>query len=164
MPAQSPLKRTSGESLQPGLVRQQLGRLHEAEAGYREILEREQRHPDALHLLGVIAQQQGQYQTAIERISNAIQSNPNAPDFHNNLGNTYRLQGNDSAAIASYRAALALDTDHVDALHCFANSLGEQDQFAEAESFFATGCPRVQVPDPTHRSLSSLPHGNSFSQ
>jgi Tfp pilus assembly protein PilF len=62
MPAQSPLKRTSGESLQLGLVHQQSGRLHEAEAGYREILEREPRHPDALHLLGVIAQQQGQYQ------------------------------------------------------------------------------------------------------
>jgi len=57
MPTQSSLKRTSAELLQLGLEHHQSGRLHEAEACYREILEREPRYPDALHLLGVIAQQ-----------------------------------------------------------------------------------------------------------
>jgi protein O-GlcNAc transferase len=120
MPTQSLTQRCS-ELLQLGLTHHQADRLAEAESCYREILQQEPQHPDALHLLAVIAQQRGQYDDAIELIGAAIRKHPISADYHNNLGNTYRLRGNLAAAIASYRRATALDPDHVDALHSSAH-------------------------------------------
>ena len=42
----------------------QSGRLAEAERLYRQILQTDPRHPDALHMLGVLAMQSGQHQAA----------------------------------------------------------------------------------------------------
>ena len=47
-------------------------RFAEAEALYRQILAVEPRHPDALHLLGVIAHQVGRNDIAIDLIRQAI--------------------------------------------------------------------------------------------
>jgi tetratricopeptide (TPR) repeat protein len=136
MATQSSLQRTCPESLQLGLQHHQAGRLAQAEACYREILQQESQHPDALHLLGVIAQQIGRYDAAIQLISAAIERNPQAADYHNNLGNTYRLQGNAAAATTAYRQAVALDPALTEALHSLANVLADQNQFPEAEACF----------------------------
>jgi Flp pilus assembly protein TadD len=92
-------------ALASGLQHHQAGRLPEAESRYREILTLHSEHPDATHLLGIIAQQTGQYAVAIELIRAAIHHNPQSADYHNNLGNTYRLQINrlqPSTAIAPH--------------------------------------------------------------
>src|SRR5271170_7425300 len=94
-------------SLAFGLEHHQAGRLPEAEACYREILRFEPQHPDPLHLLGVIAQQTGQYERSIRLIRSAILRNPRSADYHNNLGNTYRLQNELRGAIDSYRRAIS---------------------------------------------------------
>jgi tetratricopeptide (TPR) repeat protein len=103
---------------------------------YREVLRVEPDHPDALHLLGVIAQQNGDYVQAERLIRSAIARNPRSADYHNNLGNTYRLQGDPPRAMSSYRQAIALDANQIEALHSLANSLAEHGDFAEAENCF----------------------------
>ena len=57
----------------------QQGQLEQAAQLYQQFLARYPDHPDALHLLGVIAFQQGDCQQAIERISRALVFNPAPP-------------------------------------------------------------------------------------
>jgi tetratricopeptide (TPR) repeat protein len=124
------------EAIDRGLSHHQSGNLGEAEACYRRVLELQPDHPDALHLLGVVAQQNGDYVQAERLILAAIARNPRAADYHNNLGNTYRLQGKLANAVSSYRNTVALDAKHIDALHSLANSLADSGELPEAESCF----------------------------
>src|SRR5436190_2023446 len=77
---------TIPQALEIGLQHHQAKRLPEAEAVYRQILTVQPNQADALHLLGLIAQQVGQRQVAVDLIRQAIAANPMAPDYHNNLG------------------------------------------------------------------------------
>ena len=63
------------------------GRLDEAEALYRQILDADPHHADANHMLGVAAYQRGEFEQGIECISKAIQTSPKNAYFHNNLAN-----------------------------------------------------------------------------
>jgi tetratricopeptide (TPR) repeat protein len=122
--------------LAKGLALHECGDLVAAQACYSNILQVDPDHAEALHLLGVIAQQNGNYVQAEQLIRSAIARNPAAADYHNNLGNTYRLQGDLPRAISSYRQAIALDSNHAEALHSLATSLADKGDFVEAESHF----------------------------
>ncbi len=117
-------ERTAADTLRVGLEHHQAGRLAEAEACYCEILQREPRDADALHLLGVLAQTAGQYEIAIGLLRAAIEVNPLAADYPYNLGNTFLLQGELAAAVASYRAAILLEPTHAAALRRFGECVG----------------------------------------
>ena len=90
------------------------GQLTQAERLYRKVLKRQPGQPDALHLLGVIAHQQGRHREAVERIEAAIGANSRVPAFHYNLGLARRALRRPDA-VAAFAAALALNPDHRDA-------------------------------------------------
>ncbi len=69
-----------------GTALHQQGRLPEAERIYREILQQQPNHFDALHLLGVIALQNRHTERAVELISKAIGLMPNYAEAFNNRG------------------------------------------------------------------------------
>ncbi len=48
---------------------------------------------------------------AVNLINNAININPNVPDFYNNCGEAYRVLYKNDLAIARYEQALALKPD-----------------------------------------------------
>lgn len=102
---------TIHELLAEGVAHQQVGRLQQAEALYRQILERNDRQPEAWHLLGTIAQQIGDVAVAIELIEHAIELDPRNASFHCNLGNALMAAGQLEPAEASYRRALAQKQD-----------------------------------------------------
>ncbi|MFQ5937122.1 MAG: tetratricopeptide repeat protein, partial [Acidiferrobacterales bacterium] len=77
-------------------------------------------HPEALHLLGVLAVQRAQPGRAVEFIEKAIRLNPTVAAYHNNLGEALRVQDQLDAAISAYHRALALQADYAEAL----NNLG----------------------------------------
>ncbi|MGH6933126.1 MAG: tetratricopeptide repeat-containing sulfotransferase family protein [Dongiaceae bacterium] len=62
------------------------GRAPQAEALYRPILQANPKHPDALHLLGLIAHQTGNNQPAKDLVMQALRNRPDAPPFLNSLG------------------------------------------------------------------------------
>ena len=105
--------------LQTAIQHHQAGRLQEAEALYRQILQVEPNHPDALHLLGVIAHQAGKHEIALEYIARAIALNP-AAEYHNNIGEAYRALARLNEAGASFQQALALNPVFAEAM----NNLG----------------------------------------
>ncbi|MDB6059938.1 MAG: hypothetical protein JWM78_41 [Verrucomicrobiaceae bacterium] len=86
---------------------QRAGQLPQAAAIYQQILQSEPTNVDALHLLGLIAQQTGQLDIAVDLIREAIRIKPLGPMYYN-LGVTLHAQGDLDAAAESYRHAIAL--------------------------------------------------------
>ena len=85
------------------------GRLRRAEAHYRQVLRKVPKHPDALHLLGVIALDRGRPEQAIELIRKALAVQPNLAQAYSNLGNALLACGRRAEAIANYRRAIDLE-------------------------------------------------------
>ena len=114
------------KAMQAAVEHHQAGRLPQAEAIYRQILQAAPNHPDALHLLGLIAHRAGKSEIAVELIGKAISVNPSSPTYHNNLGNALKDQGKLDAAIDSYRKALVLKPDLAETHYNLGNVLQEQ--------------------------------------
>lgn len=101
----------------------QQGKLGAAEAIFQRILQLKADHADANHLLGVIAIQRGQYDSAIRLIAKAIKSNPGASMFHNNYAYTLNSQGRWKEALSASERAIQLGPDLPEAHHNRGNAL-----------------------------------------
>ncbi|GET40205.1 DUF5672 family protein [Microseira wollei] len=101
--------------LDSGIEYQKSGQLPEAQACYQQVLQWQPLRADAWHLLGLIAYQQEQYETAIEQINRAIALNSSAPIFHNNLGSVYQKKQKLNEAISSHQKAIQLQPDYAEA-------------------------------------------------
>ena len=93
------------------------GQLDAAEAAYRQVLQLDPLHIDALHLLGLIASQTGRGDLAVELIRRALALQPNFAAAESNLGHILRINGDVDGAIAACRRAVALKADLPEA-HC----------------------------------------------
>jgi protein O-GlcNAc transferase len=91
--------------LDAAITQHQAGRLAEAEASYRQVLAAQPDHPDALHLLGAIAQQAGRHDLAVDLIRQAIRRNGQNPIYFCNLGLALRDLGMIDEAVAACREA-----------------------------------------------------------
>jgi tetratricopeptide (TPR) repeat protein len=99
---------TIQQAFELALAHHRSGRLSEAEPIYWQILKKEPRHADALHMLGVLAHEMGRNDVAIELIRRAVDVAPGVADFHSDLGAVYRATGQPDEAIAACRGAIAL--------------------------------------------------------
>lgn len=93
----------------------QAGRLVKAEAIYRQILQVQPDHVNALHLSGLIHHQAGKHNLAHTLISRAISLNPRTAQFHNNLGEVCRALNRLDEALTCYSRALSLQPDFPEA-------------------------------------------------
>jgi predicted TPR repeat methyltransferase len=112
--------------------RHEAGDLAAAESLYREVLARDPEHPDALHLLGLIAHAAGDITRAAAGIRRALALRPGEAVFHYNLANVLRDTGQLADAIASYRAALVLRPQDADTLLNLGNALAAHGELAAA--------------------------------
>jgi len=96
-------------TIQKGLDAHQRGDLTTARALYASVLREVPTHFDALHLLGVICSQSGEYALAIDLLSQAITVNKKHPVAHNNLGNAQTQLAKWADAVRSYDQAIHLD-------------------------------------------------------
>ncbi len=83
--------------------------MQQAEQLYRQILQVNPVHSQAMHLLGVLASQTGQQRLAIKLISDAIHLDDGNAAMHVNLGEAYREDGQVDQAQACYTTAARLD-------------------------------------------------------
>ena len=74
-----------------------------------QILQAQPNVPEAEHLLGVIAHQNGKLGDAIEHVKRAAKLAPQVALFHANLGEMLRLAGRPKLAADAARAALEID-------------------------------------------------------
>jgi len=91
------------------------GNIAAARQYYQQVLQQDPKNDNALNLLGVIANQQGDHDNAIQLISRAVGIDPKAPEFHYNLAKAYQDNGNLASAVEHYQTALKLQPALVDA-------------------------------------------------
>jgi len=99
---------TIADLLSAAVRQHEAGELAAAETLYREVLARDPAHPDALHLLSLVAHAAGDFAAAVTGIRHALALRPGEAVFHYNLANVLRDAGQLDDAIASYRAAHTL--------------------------------------------------------
>ena len=91
-----------------GLRQHGTGALKQAEESYRQALILDPDHADSLHMLGCLAHNAGQTDTAIVLIRRAIATRKNVALYHLSLGHALLAQGRLSDAILHYEQALSL--------------------------------------------------------
>jgi hypothetical protein len=111
----SPQQAQIQSKLEQALAFHQRGQLPQAKALYTDILKAQPTHANALHLLGGIASQTGEPQTAVELFDKAIASKPNFAEAHFNRGNALQVLRQLDAALASYDEAVAIRPDYAEA-------------------------------------------------
>ena len=118
------------------LLHHKSGQLKKAGDIYKRILQAKPHHSDSLHLLGVIANQIGNYLLSIELIGKAIEINPKESIFYNNIGNAFKACGSLEQALTSYQKALEIKPDFAAALVSMGSIYKELARFEEAISCF----------------------------
>ena len=115
-----------------GIERHKAGDLEQAERIYGEVLARDPKNADALHLLGVLASQRGKQELALGYLGRAVQLNPAVPFYHGDLGNVLHELGRLSDAVMCYEEALRLDPECAEAHSNLANTLDRAGRFEDS--------------------------------
>jgi tetratricopeptide (TPR) repeat protein len=96
------------QTLNLAVAYHQAGNLLQAEQLYRQILQVDPRHVDALHLLGIVLVRTGQPSLGCDCIRQALRLKPDFAEAHSNLGKALRQLGRLEEAAASLEEALRL--------------------------------------------------------
>ena len=110
----------------------QSGQLKKAREIYEKILQADPRHPDSLHLLGVVNHQSGKNETAADLISRAIRLDPEQPVFFNSLGSTLKDLGLMDEAVICYQKAISMKSDYSEAFFNLADVFRYKGKLREA--------------------------------
>ncbi|HBK04255.1 MAG TPA: hypothetical protein DDZ81_00140 [Acetobacteraceae bacterium] len=124
----------NGMDLDEALAHHAAGRLTRAEAIYRRILQATPDDVEALNLLGLLLQDQGDLLQGIALITRALEIDPEYPEALTNLARARNARGELDAAIASAERALELDSELPEAHHQLGRALLEQGDYAGAEA------------------------------
>ncbi|MGF7175148.1 tetratricopeptide repeat protein [Azospirillum doebereinerae] len=136
---------TIAEALAIAADHHQAGRLAEADALYRRILEADPENAPALHLLGVLAAQCNAFEAAAELIGQAIRQDAGVADYHRHHAMALDRLGRTEEAARSYAAAAELAPGHADTLFnlgVLLDRLGRRDEAADVYGRVLTGAPR----------------------
>ena len=137
---------TIEQALQMAQQHHQAGQLAQAEALYRQILQQDPNHSDALHLLGMVAYQMGRNESAVDLIGRSIALQPH-PEACRNLGVALAAQGQLDAAIAAYRQAIALNPNYAEAYGNLGNALQAKGQLDAAIAMFRQAIALIPRPE-----------------
>jgi protein O-GlcNAc transferase len=114
----------------------QSGEFRKAEDIYRRILEIHPAHPDALHLLGLIAHQTGKHDAGIRLITKSIQIFPDNPVCYSNLSAAFIALGKTDDAISCLQKAIELKPDYAQAHYKLGMAFKAQGKSADAAECF----------------------------
>jgi tetratricopeptide (TPR) repeat protein len=123
--------------LDQGLEHHTAGRLADAGEIYLQVLALDGDHADALHLSGVVADQLGQHDLAVQFICEAITRNAGEPVYYHNLGHALLAVGNTVDSERCFAYAIQLNPGYARAWFSAATlreSLGDSDGAAEMRS------------------------------
>jgi predicted O-linked N-acetylglucosamine transferase (SPINDLY family) len=114
----------------------QAGRTAEAEPLYRQVLARQPKHAETLHLLGILVCQTGRNQNGVELIRRAVANRPSWPEAQSNLGNALLATGRPEEAIAAYREAIRLNPNSPQTLSNLGIALAAAGQLDDAVAVY----------------------------
>ncbi|MFQ5672417.1 MAG: tetratricopeptide repeat protein [Nitrospinales bacterium] len=144
------------EAFDLALQHHKAGRLDEAAALYRNILETSPHHAGAFHMLGLLAYQSGEAATAIEMIDKALHIEPNDSGAWYNLGNAFTAAGRWEEAVSAFRRAIDLTPNFIEAHNNLGNALREQGKPEEALACYRHAVSLLPEFAPAHNNLGKL--------
>ena len=110
----------------------QQGKLDEARAIYETVLAYHPENDEVLSLMGLIALQSGQGETAVEFLNQAIQQNNGIAKYYSNLAIALLALGDIDGAHAQVSKAVEIDGNFVDALYNLGNIEAQRGERAAA--------------------------------
>ena len=119
------------------------GRLAQAEALYRRLLEHDPEDADCLHLLGLSTVQRGQSAAGAELILRAMALAPGCAPHHNSLGLAYRALGRLEDAVCEYRAGVSLRPQSAEIHNNLATTLCDLGRREEAVAHYRLAAERA---------------------
>lgn len=119
-----------------GVRLHQAGDLAAAQHCYEAVLARQPDQPDALHLLGLLADHHGDHERAIDLIGRAVAQVPDQAEWHGNLATAMLAAGRAAEAEAGYRRAVGLDPRYVEGHYNLANLLRSRGDATAAAAEF----------------------------
>jgi tetratricopeptide (TPR) repeat protein len=132
------------EALTTGLDYQRQGHLSDAEAVYRAVLSTDPDNADALHLLGVIANETGKPEAAADLVRQAIRLRPEVPEFHNTLATALHALRQHEEALFAYEWALRLAPEFPQAHVNIGNLLQDLGRPTEAVPHYQRAAQRLE--------------------
>ena len=126
------------QSLTFALQHFSMGQHSQAEHICRQILQVESNQPQALHMLGVIAHQAEELDSAFTLIQKALTYKPDYADAHNNLGNVLKDLNKLEEALKSYHEALKFIPDSAEVHNNVGIVLYELNRLDESISSYKT--------------------------
>lgn len=108
------------------------GKVEQAKQIYEQVLVKQPKHFDALHMLGVLALQTNNHALAAELIGKAIEIDPTSASAHLNLGAVLQGLRRLDEALVSYDKSLALKPDYALAFNNRGNVLNDLKRLDEA--------------------------------
>ncbi len=123
---------TLADALRQAIAAHRAGGLDDAERGYRRILAAVPEQFDALHLLGVLAVQRGQFAEGERLIRRALGVQPGAPEALGNLANVLQRMGRNAEALAACDEAAATKPEDAELWNTRGLALYGLGRFAEA--------------------------------
>jgi len=142
--------------LKQGIERHQAGDRETAEGCYRRALESDPRCSQALHLLGLLAQQAGQYAKSMELIRAALALEPDDPEALNSLAESALGEGEIELARDCCRRIAELRPEPAKAHHRFGRMLERNGHWEEAEPAYRQAISLLRDSPDFHLSLARL--------
>lgn len=121
------------DALKLAVALQQNGDRHSPRVIYQRVLALVPEMPEALHFLGLLEFQEGNFELAHQCIGRALAQAPDYFDAHINLGNINKEQDRLDEAVACFRRALELRPGNAAALNNLGITLAQLRQWEEAE-------------------------------
>jgi predicted TPR repeat methyltransferase len=122
--------------LREGMAHHQAGRGRDAETNYRKVLQQDPDHPEALHLLGILAHHAGRRDAALGYLCRAAAVRPTAAAWQHNLAEAWIAINELDQAIAAYRKSIALDPAKPESRASLAIALFRRGLFDESAEQF----------------------------
>jgi tetratricopeptide (TPR) repeat protein len=127
-------KASPAASLLASALRQfQAGQVAQARQACEQALAVAPHHPDALHLLGVIALRTGDPARAVERLREAVTIAPDHAEYHANLAYGYVALKQMPEALAAFQRAAQLDRHNLELRLAVGNCFGLMGRAKDAE-------------------------------
>ena len=126
------LSRAVVQMFKHGVSLHKQGKVEQAKQIYEQVLVKQPKHFDALHMLGVLALQTNNHALAAELIGKAIEINPTSATAYLNMGAVLQAVRRLDEALVSYDKALALKPDYASAFNNRGNVLNDLKRLDEA--------------------------------
>jgi predicted O-linked N-acetylglucosamine transferase (SPINDLY family) len=133
----TPAPASPAELIEAGLLYHQNDNFHQAEQLYQQVLRLDPDHAPARHLLGLLAQQQGQPAAAVAYLQRALASNSDDPEIHRSLALILRENGRLTEAVDHYRHASMLKPTDAETYYNLGTVLAQCRRYQEAADAFA---------------------------